>query len=226
MPFSGIFPFSEFLKSPLAKDITFAGSSYKCVMLKDYAGELNAENYRLFVHVTTATASLIAENATVTIGGVDYFVTYKEETAYGSVRLFLSLADHAPEEISLGPELFPALNAAGWSFTGGANNTGGKITIPAETLHTPKTAIYNGFISLDELSVYRLKVVIDQLPDGELNLVDYNTNQSNFSFFFPVPGEHEVFFEARYYYAGYVGLKGVNNTDDIMVSSVSLKKVL
>lgn len=227
MPFSGIFPFSEFLKSPLAKDLTFAGSSYKCVMLKDYADELNAENYRLFVHVTTATATLIAENSTVTIEGVDYYVTNKEETAYGSVRLFLTQAETDQEEPNLGPELLSASVANFTSGTliaaGGATLAANLATFPAETGFNPSTVQHAGYVNLTEGEVYCLTVVIQTLTDGTLAITEQQDH--NFAFFLRSEGTHKLYFTAGYYYMGYTKFAAINNTSPIVVTSWSIKKV-
>ena len=94
MPFTGIFPFTEFLKSPLAKSLTYGGNVYKCVMIQNnVTDEFGAENYQLYAEVAKATAALIAVGATVVISGTTYYVTDKEDTQYGSTKMHLSLAN-------------------------------------------------------------------------------------------------------------------------------------
>ena len=225
MPFSGIFPFSEYLKSPLAKDLTFAGSSYKCVMLKDSADELNAENYRLFIHVTTATAALIAENAKVTIEGVDYYVTYKEETAYGSVRLFLTQADADPNDIPLGPELFDSTNFTGenWEVLYNATLATGLATLN-EYEDDPAQIQYGTTIPLDAGASYRLRVVVSQLLSGVLIISD--SGALNYTFYVRGEGTHDLFFQANKTDTRFIAFSALNNTEAIKITSVSLKKVL
>ena len=225
MPFSGIFPFSEYLKSPLAKDLTFAGSSYKCVMLKDSADELNAENYRLFIHVTTATAALIAENAKVTIEGVDYYVTYKEETAYGSVRLFLTQADADPNDTPLGSELFDSTNFTGenWEVLYNATLATGLATLN-EYEDDPAHIQYGTTIPLDAGASYRLRVVVSQLLSGVLIISD--SGALNYTFFVRGEGTHDLFFQANKTDTRYITFSALNNDEAIKITSVSLKKVL
>jgi len=225
MPFSGIFPFSEYLKSPLAKDLTFAGSSYKCVMLKDSADELNAENYRLFIHVTTATAALIAENAKVTIEGVDYYVTYKEETAYGSVRLFLTQADADPNDTPLGSELFDSTNFTGenWEVLYNATLATGLATLN-EYEDDPAQIQYGTTIPLDAGASYRLRVVVSQLLSGVLIISD--SGALNYTFFVRGEGTHDLFFQANKTDTRYITFSALNNDEAIKMTSVSLKKVL
>ncbi len=225
MPFSGIFPFSEYLKSPLAKDLTFAGSSYKCVMLKDSADELNAENYRLFIHVTTATAALIAENAKVTIEGVDYYVTYKEETAYGSVRLFLTQADADPNDTPLGSELFDSTNFTGenWEVLYNATLATGLATLN-EYEDDPAQIQYGTTIPLDAGASYRLRVVVSQLLSGVLIISD--SGALNYTFYVRGEGTHDLFFQANKTDTRYITFSALNNTEVIKITSVSLKKVL
>lgn len=225
MPFSGIFPFSEYLKSPLAKDLTFAGSSYKCVMLKDSADELNAENYRLFIHVTTATAALIAENAKVTIEGVDYYVTYKEETAYGSVRLFLTQADADPNDTPLGSELFDSTNFTGenWEVLYNATLATGLATLN-EYEDDPAQIQYGTTIPLDAGASYRLRVVVSQLLSGVLIISD--SGALNYTFFVRGEGTHDLFFQANKTDTRFIAFSALNNTEAIKITSVSLKKVL
>ena len=225
MPFSGIFPFSEYLKSPLAKDLTFAGSSYKCVMLKDSADELNAENYRLFIHVTTATAALIAENAKVTIEGVDYYVTYKEETAYGSVRLFLTQADADPNDTPLGSELFDSTNFTGenWEVLYNATLATGLATLN-EYEDDPAQIQYGTTIPLDTGASYRLRVVVSQLLSGVLIISD--SAALNYTFYVRGEGTHDLFFQANKTDTRFIAFSALNNTEAIKITSVSLKKVL
>ena len=225
MPFSGIFPFSEYLKSPLAKDLTFAGSSYKCVMLKDSADELNAENYRLFIHVTTATAALIAENAKVTIEGVDYYVTYKEETAYGSVRLFLTQADADPNDTPLGSELFDSTNFTGenWEVLYNATLATGLATLN-EHEDDPAQIQYGTTIPLDTGASYRLRVVVSQLLSGVLIISD--SAALNYTFYVRGEGTHDLFFQANKTDTRFIAFSALNNTEVIKITSVSLKKVL
>ena len=225
MPFSGIFPFSEYLKSPLAKDLTFAGSSYKCVMLKDSADELNAENYRLFIHVTTATAALIAENAKVTIEGVDYYVTYKEETAYGSVRLFLTQADADPNDTPLGSELFDSTNFTGenWEVLYNATLATGLATLN-EYEDDPAQIQYGTTIPLDTGASYRLRVVVSQLLSGVLIISD--SAALNYTFYVRGEGTHDLFFQANKTDTRFIAFSALNNTEVIKITSVSLKKVL
>ena len=225
MPFSGIFPFSEYLKSPLAKDLTFAGSSYKCVMLKDSADELNAENYRLFIHVTTATGALIAENAKVIIEGVDYYVTYKEETAYGSVRLFLTQADADPNDTPLGSELFDSTNFTGenWEVLYNATLATGLATLN-EYEDDPAQIQYGTTIPLDAGASYRLRVVVSQLLSGVLIISD--SGALNYTFFVRGEGTHDLFFHANKTDTRFIAFSALNNTEAIKITSVSLKKVL
>ena len=225
MPFSGIFPFSEYLKSPLAKDLTFAGSSYKCVMLKDSADELNAENYRLFIHVTTATAALIAENAKVTIEGVDYYVTYKEETAYGSVRLFLTQADADPNDTPLGSELFDSTNFTGenWEVLYNATLATGLATLN-EYEDDPAQIQYGTTIPIDTGASYRLRVVVSQLLSGVLIISD--SAALNYTFYVRGEGTHDLFFQANKTDTRFIAFSALNNTEVIKITSVSLKKVL
>jgi len=225
MPFSGIFPFSEYLKSPLAKDLTFAGSSYKCVMLKDSADELNAENYRLFIHVTTATAALIAENAKVTIEGVDYYVTYKEETAYGSVRLFLTQADADPNDTPLGSELFDSTNFTGenWEVLYNATLATGLATLN-EYEDDPAQIQYGTTIPLDAGASYRLRVVVSQLLSGVLIISD--SGALNYTFYVRGEGTHDLFFQANKTDTRFIAFSALNNDEAIKMTSVSLKKVL
>ena len=225
MPFSGIFPFSEYLKSPLAKDLTFAGSSYKCVMLKDSADELNAENYRLFIHVTTATAALIAENAKVTIEGVDYYVTYKEETAYGSVRLFLTQADADPNDTPLGSELFDSTNFTdeNWEVLYNATLATGLATLN-EYEDDPAQIQYGTTIPLDAGASYRLRVVVSQLLSGVLIISD--SGALNYTFYVRGEGTHDLFFQANKTDTRYITFSALNNDEAIKMTSVSLKKVL
>ena len=96
MPFSSVFPFAQILKSPLANTIVSGGNSYKCVFNKrDISEELNVSNQIITAEVTTATAAILADGATVTFSAVNYKIAYREETQYGSVILYLSQATMA-----------------------------------------------------------------------------------------------------------------------------------
>ena len=228
MPYGSIFPVAQLFTSPLAVDLTVAGgSTYKCIYGKtNITDEFNAENYEITALVKTATATVIADNSEVTIAGVTYEVTHRIEEEPGLARLFLSKADHEPAEPSVGPELFPSLTSVQWTFTGGANNTGGIITLKPEAAYVPTSALFNNYITLTEGATYRFRLTVDQLTDGAINLADYSTLVRSFSFFIESEGTIDLYFEARSYYCGYIVLYGINNTTDIKISAISLKKVL
>lgn len=93
MPYSSVFPVSQLFTSPLAVNMTYGGSVYKCIYEKeDASDELNGENYRITAEVQASTAVLIADGATVVINSISYKVAYRSETIVGTVILYLSQA--------------------------------------------------------------------------------------------------------------------------------------
>ncbi len=229
MPFSSVFPFAQILKSPLANTIVSGGTSYKCVFNKrNISEELNTENFLITAEVTTATGLLIADNATVTFGSVSYLVSHREQSQYGTTILYLSTADMSVSDPTVGSELLPAsvvnFTSVQWSVYNGATKAENLATLPAEAAYTPAIIQYGNYVSLDEGSTYRLQIDVITLDNGTLGISEQD--DYNFGFWLKSAGVHNLYFEAKYYFTGYIKLSGLNNTTPIEIRSISLKKVL
>ena len=229
MPYGSIFPVAQLFTSPLAVDLTVAGgSTYKCIYSKmDATDELNAVNYEITILVKAATAAVLNDGDEVTIAGVTYYIEHRREEEPGLVRLFLTQAETDQEGPPVGSELFPAglanFSSAFWQDYHGATTILNAATFPAEVGYTPPLAVYGNYVSLTEGETYQLTVVIDTLENGTVSITE--DQQYNFSFFLTTPGTHVLYFEAKYYYMGYLRIAVHNSTATAVISSLSLKQV-
>lgn len=229
MPYASVFPISQIFTSPLAVPMTFNGSVYKCIYEKtDISDELNGENYQITAEIPSSTAALIADGDTVTINSIDYKVSYRNDTPIGTVILYLSLADMSVSDPTVGSELLPAsvvnFTSVQWSVYNGATKAENLATLPAEAAYTPAIIQYGNYVSLDEGSTYRLQIDVITLDNGTLGISEQD--DYNFGFWLKSAGVHNLYFEAKYYFTGYIKLSGLNNTTPIQIRSISLKKVL
>ena len=223
MPYASVFPVSQLFTSPLAVNLTYGGSVYKCIYEKeDASDELNGENYRITAEVQASTAVLISDGDTVTINSISYKVAYRSETNIGTVILYLSQADMVTPEVSVGSELLANINfsSAVWNTGGGATKAANLATLPTDGA----VITYADYVTVTEGNTYRLRIVVEEIETGTIRITD--VNNYSFTFFIETAGTHDLYFTARFYYLGFIGLTAINNTTAIKVSSVSLKEVL
>lgn len=255
MPYASVFPISQIFTSPLAVPMTFNGTSYKCVYEKqDISDELNGENYQITAEIPYSTAALIADGDTVTINAINYKVSYRNDTPIGTVILYLSLADMSVADPTLGTELLGAsvvnFTSADWVVYNGATKAANLATLPAEVDLNSSYIVYESYIPLEEGATYCMQVVVSVLERGTLRISEQDN--SNFQFWIKTPGVHNLYFDVNYgtarhiqyltddfgqpivddngdriyYYTTYIKLSALNNIQNTVVSSISLKKVL
>ena len=222
MPYSSVFPVSQLFTSPLAVNMTYGVSVYKCIYEKeDTSDELNGENYRITAEVQASTAVLISDGDTVTINSISYKVAYRSETNIGTVILYLSQADMESPEVSVGSELIADTNFStnAWIKQGAVVSTGSASFADSDDYIT-----YTTSINLTVGAVYRLRITASEYDGAVLKILEETSHA--LMEIISLEATSDIYFTAYYPSLTNIKFQPVPVSDPLTITSVSLKEVL
>jgi len=222
MPYASVFPVSQLFTSPLAVNLTYGGSVYKCIYEKeDASDELNGENYRITAEVQASTAVLISDGDTVTINSISYKVAYRSETPIGTVILYLSQADMTTPDVSTGSELIADTNFStnAWTKSGAVISTGSASFADSDDYIT-----YTTTINLTVGAVYRLRITASEYDGAVLKILEETSHA--LMEIISLESTSDIYFTAYYPSLTNIKFQPVPVSDPLTITSVSLKEVL